>query len=145
MPPKSASKRDQVLWFLCEKCKANVASKDREQHDELCPLDTEESSSKCVFVRNGIFHSNKLAVKPITDDVRGMDFGQLSGLVFLSESAMTLCGFVLGETVVVRTMNGEPSTPIVRNVWPLPNSSLTNVLVAKEGITKKRVPCEMIY
>lgn len=130
MPPKSASKRDQVLWFLCAKCKANITTKDKEEHDALCPLDTTEHSSKCTFIRNARLYSNQINAKPATDDIRDLTVKQLSSLIFLSESVMNLCGFILGEQVMVQSSHAR----MVRSVWPLPNSLLTSVLVSEEGI-----------
>lgn len=134
MPPKSATKREPVLWYLCEKCNANVTTKAKEQHEEICPLDTEESRSKCCFVRDEKFHSNQLGIKGITDDVRELNARQLKSLVFVSESVIGLCGFILGEPVVLRIQTDASATSVVRFIWPLPNSMLTNVQVAEEGI-----------
>lgn len=133
MPPKSASKREQVLWYLCEKCKANITSKEREQHDDVCPLDSIDSLTRFSFVRGGVLHSNQLNAKPITEDIRDLTAKQLNGLVFLSESVINLCGFVLGDQVLIHTPQSPAIAPIVRSVWPTPNSFLTTVFVSEEG------------
>lgn len=133
MPPKSASKREQILWYLCEQCKANIASKDREQHDALCPLTGVECLTRCSFVRDHKFHSNQLNVKRTADDVRNLTAKQFSSLVFLSESVISLCGFILGQHVLVHSPQYDHSAPIVRCVWPLSNSLLTSVLVSEDG------------
>lgn len=134
MPPKSASKRDQVLWLLCERCKANITTKDKEEHDALCPLDTAEHASKCTFIRNAKLYSNQINAKPATDDIRDLTVKQLSSLIFLSESVMNLCGYTLGEQVLVQSSHARENERMVRSVWPLPNSLLTSVLVSEEGI-----------
>lgn len=134
MPPKSATKRDQVLWFLCEKCKANVTTKEKDEHDSLCPLDTDDCLIKCTFIRNGKLYANQLNGKPITDDIRDLNLKQLNSLIFLSESVMNICGFILGEQVLVHSSpTKENGARIVRSVWPLPNSLLTSVMVSEEG------------
>lgn len=138
MPPKSASKREQVLWYLCEACKANITTKDREQHESLCPLNNIECLTKCSFVRDHKFHSNQLNIKSTVEDVRDLTAKQLSSLVYLSESVISLCGFILGEQVLVHSPHCNDQTPVVRFVWPIPNSFLTSVLVSADGESHSR-------
>lgn len=138
MARRSSAKKEQNLWFLCEKCKANVTTKDRDQHDEFCPLENPAAFSKCSFVRDGKLYSNQLMVKSATDDIRDISSKQLNSLVFLSESVITLCGLVFGDYVMLYSAQLPDRTPVVRTVWPTPSSFTTTIFVSEEG--KNTVP-----
>lgn len=50
-------------------------------------------------------------------------------LVFISQSAMQLCGFIIGDPVVIKTK----STTIVKKAWPKNDGSLTGVKIYNSG------------
>lgn len=133
MARKSSAKKEQIPWFLCEKCKANITTKDREQHDEYCPLEDAALFSKCSFVRDGKLFSNQLIPKQVTEDVRDLSSKQLNSLVFLSESVINLCGLVFGDYVMLYSVQLPDRAPVVRTVWPTPSGFTTTVFVSEEG------------
>lgn len=134
MSRKSLTKKEQTTWFQCEKCKANITTKDREQHAEFCPLADATHFTKCSFVRDNKLYSNQLMAKPPTDDyVRDLNQKQLNSLVFLSESAINLCGFIFGDYVVIRSIQQPSRAPVIRTVWPTSSNFSTTVFVSEEG------------
>lgn len=133
MARKSSAKKEQILWVLCEKCKANITTKDQDHHDEFCPLENVALFSKCSFVRDNKLYSNQLMVKQTTDDVRDLSSKQLNSLVFLSESVINLCGLVFGDYVMIYSEQMPDRAPVVRTVWPTPSGFTTTVFVSEEG------------
>lgn len=133
MARRSSAKKEQILWFLCEKCKANITTKERDQHDEYCPLEDAAVFSKCSFVRDNKLFSNQLTVKSVTDDLKDLSSKQLNSLVCLSESVINLCGLVFGDYVMLYSEQVPDRAPVVRTVWPTPSSFTTTVFVSEEG------------
>lgn len=139
MPPKSSSKKEAVLWYLCEQCKVNITSKDRDQHEEHCPIEQQEADEEplkpflCSYIRDQRLFSVSLNAKPVTEELSDLSGAQLKGLVFLSESVINLCGFILGDFVSLSSPQLPEIAPVVRTVWPVPDRFLTTVFVTDEG------------
>lgn len=136
MPPKSSAKKELILWYLCEKCKVNITSKDRDKHEDYCPIVTHPGEPFiCSFVYDNKFYSTTLNPDPPTDClISNLPANQLNGYVFIRESVMNLCGFILGDWVVC-TSPQLPHTQVVRSIWPVPDRFLTTVYVTVEGKT----------
>lgn len=142
MPPKSSSKKDQIAWLLCEKCKVYITNKDRDKHAEDCPISNEINESfqcKYSFVRSKQLHSTHLSEKTdqsaILSDELLSDLGSkyLNNLIFVSESVMSLCDWIISDFVVVQPVNETKFVPIVRRIWPITDRNTSNVFVTDEG------------
>lgn len=138
MPPKLSAKKEQFLWYLCETCKVNITSKDRDQHERHCPIRAYERPQEafdCSFVHNKMLYSNTFCPNPPIKDSLVDDLAerQLNGFVFVSESVMNLCGFVLGDWVLCSSPQFPQLKPIVRSIWPISNVHMTTVFVTRDG------------
>lgn len=141
MPPKSSSKKDQIAWLLCEKCKVYITSKDRDKHEDDCPLPNEISESmkvKYSFVRSKQLFLTHLCEKTditsVLSDELLSDLGSkyLNHLVFASESVMNICDLIISDFVVLQS-SAEDFVPVVRRVWPVTDKNTSNVFVTDEG------------
>lgn len=137
MPPKSSAKKDQILWYLCEKCQVHITSKDREEHEQFCPINADNHGRvPCAFVSAKTFYAIGLNPKPPTEDLSDLTQKQLNNFIFLSESLMQLCGFMLNEFVVLHSLDDTKiRTPVVRCVWPTANRYLTTVFVTGDELS----------
>lgn len=113
-------------WFQCEKCQAYLVNKDIENHDGFCPPNTE--SIHHTFVLDQVLHG-VLDLKP-TEDVVNLSSREKDGLVFVSQAAMQLCEFSIGEFVEVKPIY-QKIAPLIQKVWPTQEKSLTSVLVTR--------------
>lgn len=138
MPPKSASKKDQIAWLLCEKCKVYITSKDRDKHEDDCPQTTinESTKVKYSFIQNKQFFSTQLKTGPqaiLSDELNDLGSKYLNNLVFASESVMNLCDWIISDFVVLQPIESENCIPVVRRVWPATDKNTSNIFVADEG------------
>ena len=111
-------------WFQCEKCEAYILNRDIENHEGFCPPKTENIQHTFVYqqVLCGILDTKS------NEDIKNLSSTQKDGLVFLSQAAMQLCGFTIGENVVVQSLTAN-AVPIVQKAWPTNEKSLTSILV----------------
>lgn len=139
MPPKtpSSSRKEPILWYLCETCQVNITSKDRDQHDRHCPITTghHHQPFSTSFVHNKTIYSATVVGRPPTaaSFVSDLPESQLNGMIFISEAAMQLCGFVLGDWVSCTSPQFPDRAAIVRTVWPMPNTDLTTIFITVDG------------
>lgn len=140
MPPKSSSKKDHIAWLLCERCKVHLASKDRDKHEEDCPIPNETSTScKYSFIQSKKFHTQHLCEidqsLPILSDelLTDLDAKYLNNLIFASDTVMNLCEWVISDYVVIRPTGEGKFIPIVRKVWPVTDRNTSNVFVTDDG------------
>lgn len=148
MPPKLLSKKDQLTWLLCEKCKVYITSKDRDKHGEDCPLPNNNTSVKDAFcsvkysfIQNKqLFSTNLCAVTTTTTELSGilsdelLNLGPnyLNNVVFASEQVMNLCDWIISDFVVVQSSSAD-IIPVVRRIWPVTDKNTSNVFVTNEG------------
>lgn len=141
MPPKSSSKKDQIAWLLCEKCKVYITSKDRDKHEDDCPFPNEIGESVKVnysFVLSKELITTHLCEKTdstsILSDELLNDLGSkyLNNLVFVSEAVMNVCDLIISDFVVLQSTS-DTVVPIVRRVWPAADKNTSNIFVADEG------------
>ena len=141
MPPKSSShKKDNALqWFHCEKCNVNITSNDRELHENYCPITTYNDLSQPFtnsFIYNKKLYSTTFGAKPSQININilndTLNPTQLNGFVFLSESVMNLCGFILGEKVSICSPQITPPA-VIKTAWPIPDRFATSVFVTDYG------------
>lgn len=141
MPPKSTSKKDQIAWLFCEKCTVYITSKDRDKHNEDCPIPNEISESeqfKYSFVRSKQLYATHLNEKTdhssILSDELLSDLGAkyLNNLIFAGESVMNLCDWIISDFLIVQPTSDD-LVPVVRRVWPITDKNSSNVFVTDEG------------
>lgn len=126
MPPKI--KKPNVIWNICENCAVNIISKDVEIHSGHCPPDLKKW--KHPFVREGNFFST-LAIKS-NDDYNGLSIKHVNEYVFLSQNVMQVCGFVIGNYVLLQIK--DKNLWLVKRAWPCFEKSLTSVLLNEKGL-----------
>lgn len=116
-------------WFRCEKCEAYISHRDVENHDGFCPPETR-------LVQHAYIYKGRLCgivdIKP-TEDIKNLSSREIDSLVFLSQDAMQLCSFSIGESVIVES-SCEEIPPIVQKVWPTNEKSLTSILLTKNAL-----------
>lgn len=136
MPPKSLSKKDQITWLLCEKCKIYITSKDRDKHGEDCSLQSDTNVSSKVnysFIQNKQLFSTNLCEKAdFTGTVPDELLNDLNNLVFVSESVINLCGWTLRDFVMLES-SSQDVIPVVRRIWPIIDKNTPSVFVTNEG------------
>lgn len=144
MPPKSATKKDQITWLLCEKCKVYVTSKDRDEHGDDCPLpDFCNETNGSGNVKYSFIQNKKLFLKNLCEktDLTGcvseellndLSSKYLNNLVFASESVMNLCNWIISDFVTLQSTS-QNVVPVVRRIWPITDKSASNVFVTDEG------------
>ncbi|KAG4072431.1 hypothetical protein HA402_004363 [Bradysia odoriphaga] len=142
MPPKSSSKKDQIAWLLCEKCKIYITSKDRNKHEEDCPVPNEITESiqwKYSFIRLKQVYAQQLCETTdrtaILSDELLSDLGSkyLNNLVFASESVMNLCDWIISDFVVLQP-SCDTHIPVVKRVWPAVDKNTSNVFVTDDEL-----------
>lgn len=138
MAPKSSSKKDQIAWLLCDKCKVYITSKERDKHEVDCPVQIVSDEPFRVnysFIQNKQFFSTQLKTDPqaiLSDELNDLGSKYLNSLVFASESVMNLCDWIISDFVVLQPTS-ENCIPVVKRVWPATDKNTSNVFVADEG------------
>ena len=138
MSRKSLLKKQQTSsssWHYCQKCSFNIVLKDRDKHDVLCPLSLQVlSTSPYAFIKDNVFYTKNLEKKLNSDETQDFTDKQLNSLVFISESAMKLCEFYIGQHVVIK--NSKSADAFVRVAWPLQEKLPSLIFVAEKGIDR---------
>lgn len=137
MPPKSSAKKEQILWYLCEKCKVNITSTDREQHEsKYCPIIPDSSRPLTTsFIYQKTLYSTTISTKlPQLSDLNDLPENLLNNFIYVSEGAMNLCGFILGDSVILTSP--QCTEVVVRTIWPISDRFLTTVYLNENGTLK---------
>ncbi|XP_017857950.1 PREDICTED: spermatogenesis-associated protein 5 [Drosophila arizonae] len=136
MPPKSSNKKNQATWFHCEKCNVHITSKSRDTHERVCPLDEDVSGAavETEFVRNGTLYTSSVQQKNFeVESLKDLPPKYANTLLFMSEGAIQLAQFHIGQQVVVEPALEEAKNPaLVRILWPISEQFLTTVFATAE-------------
>lgn len=134
MAPKG--KKSLSFWQKCEECSCIFSAKDIINHHEFCNLP--QSDWSCGYIQNktlyGSFEDSKnrgISLPEGTKDYLKPE--HVKEIIFLSQSAMQLCGFPIGFPVVVEL--AEFTT--ILKAWPSSEGSLTTVHFNKEELEFK--------
>lgn len=122
MPPKT---KKNPVWHQCENCSVNVSFKESKNHSSECP--SSSKSWKTPYVNSNILHTFLETVKP--DDLKTIEDEISDGFIFISISALQLCGFVIGEPILIQSCDQNIS-PMVRSIWPIQSSIPTYASIA---------------
>lgn len=138
MPPKSSNKKHQATWYHCESCGVHITSKTRDTHERVCPITENVNGSEvdAEFVRNGVLHTASLLQRSFeVESLKDLPPKYVNMLIFVSEGAIQLAEFHIGQHVVIRlaTKAAEMQTSLVRIVWPVSEQFLTTVFVTAAG------------
>lgn len=144
MPPtrRSVAKTEPpVLWYLCEQCRVNITCKERDQHAQHCPIIAADADGdataaiRTAYVHNRQLYTNSVSNRlPAEALIADLPAAQLNGFVFVSESTMSVCGWILGDLVACRSPQLPTMGPaVVRCVWPVPDRYGAIVFVPDEG------------
>ncbi|KAH8377161.1 hypothetical protein KR093_003735 [Drosophila rubida] len=130
MPPKSSNKKNQATWYHCEKCSVHITSKSRDSHERVCPIGDENGDAE--FIRNGVLFTTSLLQKNFeVDSLKELPAKYANSLIFISEGAIKLAEFHIGQHVVIGS--DTEVAPLVRIVWPVPEQFLTTVFATAAG------------
>lgn len=134
MPPKSSAKKEPPpVWFACDKCPVYITSKEREQHEPLCPI-VPGQSFPCSFIHDSHLYATSVVGKPPADSlITDLSESQQNGFVWIGESTMNLCGWMLGDLVVCSSPQLPDVVPVVRTIWPVPDRLGATVFVTHRG------------
>lgn len=127
MPPKSSNKKNQSSWFACDKCKKTIISKDRDNHEQNCS--TQDSACFAFdYIHDQSLYTMNFTKRNFTiDELNDSPAKYVNNLVFLSEGAMKLCEFRIGQPIVIRSRTSCDLAPVVRFVWPISEKFLSTV------------------
>lgn len=141
MPPRTSAKKEPApLWYLCEQCQVNITSKDRDQHDQHCPLQPDADGRQpfaCSYVHDRLLYAASVSPRLPSDTlIADLPPAQLNGFVYVSESTMAVCGWILGDLVACRSpqLAAEKVPATVRSVWPVPDRFGATVFIPEEGM-----------
>lgn len=126
--PKSSSKRQTSCWTQCAKCSTYIVGKDNDEHTKDCPPSCQTFTYG--FVKDCVLHGS-VSLKP-NEEIKGLEPCNRDQLVFVSQSAMQLCGFSIGSWVQLKERNST-SAAIGRCIWPTSEKSLTSILFTRNG------------
>lgn len=142
MPPKSSNKKNNAgpapSWYYCEKCEVHITTKEREKHEEKCPIREQQTENDkgehLEYIRKGVLFTGSYERRKFEiEELKEMPAKYINNLIFISEGAIRLAGWHIGQQVVIKTKN---TTSLVRSIWPIPEKFLTTVFVSEEGMFK---------
>lgn len=140
MPPRTSAKKEPAtLWYLCDQCQVNITSKDRDQHDQHCPI--LPAATAVAAFHTSYVHANRLYTTSVSSKlpadtlIADLPAAQLNGFVYVSESTMAVCGWILGDLVACRSpqLVTEAAPAAVRCVWPVPDRFGATVFIPEAG------------
>lgn len=141
MPPKSSSKKSAnkatAIWYHCDNCDAHITTQEREKHEEVCPIqigqiETDKGIS-LEYVRKGVLYTASVDMRKF--DLEALNYMPqkfINNLIFISEGAMRLAGWHIGQQVLIKC-DKEAEVPLIRSIWPIPDKFLTTVFASNEG------------
>lgn len=141
MPPKSSNKKNAgnaaASWYYCEKCQVNITTKEREKHEQKCPIQEQQletvGGEQLEYIRNGILYTGSCEKRKFEiEELKDMPQKYVNNLIYVSEGAIRLAGWHIGQQVVIKTKKEETAT-LVRSIWPIPEKFLTTVFVSDQG------------
>ncbi|XP_055917820.1 ribosome biogenesis protein SPATA5 [Eupeodes corollae] len=133
MPPKSSNKKTQISWFSCDKCQRTIISKDRDNHEQNCSTQDTAGCLAYDYIQDHRLVTMNFTKRSFAiDELNETSPKYVNNLVFISESAMKLCEFRIGQPVVIRSRSNEDLAPIVRYVWPVSEKFLSTVFFSIE-------------
>ncbi|XP_073826078.1 ATPase family gene 2 protein homolog A [Musca autumnalis] len=140
MPPKSSNKKSSnkaaAIWYNCETCDTHITANDREKHENVCPIESGQYETKKgepleYIGKGGIFYTSSMEVRKFEiEALKDMPEKYLNNLIFISEGAIRLSGFHIGQQLVIKS--AKEDVLLVRSVWPIPDKFLTTVFVNEE-------------
>ncbi|XP_066145360.1 ATPase family gene 2 protein homolog A isoform X2 [Euwallacea fornicatus] len=125
MSHSKTKKNLSAQWYQCDKCHSYITHKDIELHGAMCPPDLENLGH--TFVLDGVLFG-LLDLKPC-EEVKNLSSREKDSMLFISQAAMQLCEFAIGDLVVLESRGR--STPLVLKVWPTIEKGLTSVLITR--------------
>ncbi|KAI9585475.1 ATPase family protein 2 homolog [Glossina fuscipes] len=140
MSPKSSNKKKKaVSWYHCELCDVNITFKERECHEQKCPIDEDalktSAGEPLEYIRNGVLYTASVEKKKFEiPELKDMPDRYINQLIFVSEGAIRLLGWHIGQYIVIET-NEINEPPLIRSIWPIPESFLNTLLVCEEDFT----------
>lgn len=132
MPPKrlSTSKKEQVQWFLCEKCESLITAPAVEGHENVCPFD--ENSTEHSFIRHHKLYTTTIEPKKRSEELESLTDDQYNNIIYINETVMRICKFKLGQPVLINA--DQEGFPMVRLAWPINNNHCTTVYISDDGM-----------
>uniref|UniRef100_A0A1A9WZS4 AAA+ ATPase domain-containing protein n=1 Tax=Glossina brevipalpis TaxID=37001 RepID=A0A1A9WZS4_9MUSC len=140
MSPRSSNKKKTaVSWYHCDLCDVYLTSKERECHEQQCPISEDAfetpEGKPLEYIRNGFLYITSIQKKTFEiPELNDMPERYVNQMLFVSEGAMRLLSWHIGQQVAIQA-NVKNEAPLIRSLWPLPESFLTTVLVSEEDFS----------
>ncbi|XP_055856177.1 ribosome biogenesis protein SPATA5 [Episyrphus balteatus] len=132
MPPKSSNKKSQASWFACDKCHKSIISKDRDNHEQNCS-NQDNACFAYDYIQDHRLYTMNFTKRNFTiDELNDTPPKFVNNLVFISEGAMKLCGFRIGQPIVIRSRANTELASVVRCAWPISEKFLSTVFFSIE-------------
>ncbi|KAI8124939.1 hypothetical protein FF38_12501 [Lucilia cuprina] len=138
MPPKSSNKKNAAnatpSWYHCEKCDVHITTKEREKHEQKCPIEEQQietdKGEHLEYIRKKILYTGSYEKRKFEiDELKEMPAKYVNNLIFISEGAIRLAGWHIGQQVVIKS---KTTFSLVRSIWPIPEKFLTTIFVNEE-------------
>ncbi|EDW71282.1 ATPase family gene 2 protein homolog A [Drosophila virilis] len=142
MPPKSSNKKNQATWYHCDKCGVHITSKSRDTHERICPIDEDKSGPAvdAEFVRSGALYTSSAQQRSFeVESLKDLPPKYANMLIFVSEGAMQLAEWHIGQQLVISPATQESGT-LVRLAWPVSEQFLTTVFASTEDYKQNWTP-----
>lgn len=139
MPPKSSNKKNNASatpsWYHCDKCKVHITIKEREKHEQKCPIQEKQTETDkgeyFEYIRKGTLYTGSYEKRKFdVEELKEMPPKYINNLIFISEGAIRLAGWHIGQQVVITI---DSTFTLIRSIWPIPEMFLTTVYVSEEG------------
>lgn len=122
-----SNKTPQTVWSCCNNCNAYILTKEKDNHVGQCPV-PQSNWNQSFILNEKLFSFVEIKSK---DTIQGLPSQDIHNFIFLSQSAIQLCNFKIGDPVVITVEN---QTPIVRTLWPTIEKTSASVLLTENGI-----------
>ncbi|XP_073975659.1 ATPase family gene 2 protein homolog A isoform X2 [Rhodnius prolixus] len=125
MPRKG--RKSVSLWNECENCACIINAKDLELHASSCPPNEDKWNHS--FIKQQTLYSSCEDI-----DERALPLWMradtVEDMIFLSQSVMQICGFIIGFPLVIWISEKK----IIKRAWPSIEGCLTSAMLLKEAL-----------
>lgn len=132
------SRKSNSHWYQCESCTTILNNKDVEHHLSDCP-------PKYTNISYNFIKDKKLTallLEKNTTDIKLSSDIDFHNFIFLSPEILQLCGFAIGDWVLVSGFNNEISS-IAKLVWPSNEKSNFSISLTKRALELSFGSCNL--
>lgn len=125
MPRKG--RKSVSLWNECENCACIINAKDLEVHSSSCPPNENNWNHSYIKQQTLFSTCEDVEIKALPS---WMKSEMIEDIIFLSQSVMQICGFIIGFPLVVRISEQK----FIKRAWPSSEGCLTSAMLLKEAL-----------